>query len=95
MQAPSPMDPQVVEEVAAVAVRQNLDESLLQSLRSAWPGVHFSYCMDDDVCGVEPVRALPGVNLYLVNGREHCLSLTTDPATATGLLLAEVDDDDD
>jgi hypothetical protein len=32
-------------------------------------------------------------NLYLVNGSEHCLSLTDDPLHAIGVVLAEVDGD--
>jgi hypothetical protein len=31
-------------------------------------------------------------NLYLVNGSEHCLSLTDDPLQAIGVVLAEVDE---
>lgn len=89
------IDVGTIDRVAAIALEQGLDEGTVQGLRAAWPGVHFSYCMDDDICGVEPVRELQGLKLYLVNGREHCLSLTSNPEIATGMLLAEVDVDDE
>jgi hypothetical protein len=45
-----------------------------------------------------PARMPPALrrekfNLYLVNGSEHCLSLTDDPLQAIGVVLAEVDDE--
>jgi len=44
-----------------------------------------------------PARLPPALkrekfNLYLVNGSEHCLSLTDDPQQAIGVVLAEVDE---
>jgi len=89
------IDSATLERIAAIALAQGLDEATVQALRAAWPGMHFSYCMDDDICGVKPIRELQGVNLYLVDGREHCMNLTVNPETATGLLLAEVSRDDE
>ena len=89
------IDPATLDRIASMAEKQDLDEGMVQALRGAWPGMHFSYCMDDEICGVEPVRELPGVNLYLVDGRDHCLSLTGNIEAATGLVLAEVEADDD
>jgi hypothetical protein len=44
-----------------------------------------------------PARLPPALkrekfNLYLVNGSEHCLSLTDDSLQAIGVVLAEVDE---
>ena len=89
------LDAATLDRIAEMTLEQGLDESTVQDLRAAWPGMHFSYCMDDEICGVDPVRELEGVNLYLVDGREHCLSLTSNPEVATGLVLAEVEPDDD
>jgi hypothetical protein len=89
------IDAATLDRIADMTQSQGLDEATVQALRAAWPGMHFSYCMDDDICGVAPVRELRGVNLYLVDAREHCLSLTSDPDVATGLVLAEVEADDD
>ena len=89
------IDTATLDRVAAMTLEQGLDEDTVQALRAAWPGMHFTYCMDDEICGVEPARELKGVNLYLVNGREHCLSLTGNAEHATGLVLAEVEPDED
>lgn len=32
-------------------------------------------------------------SLFLVDGRNHCWEITADPATASGLVIAERDDD--
>lgn len=43
---------------------------------------------------LKPAAAGEGWALYYIAGGEHCLSLTTDPAAAIGLVLAEVQPDD-
>ncbi len=47
-------------------------------------------CLDDDIVGAEPVLRKMGLNLYLVDSRQHCLRLTEDFQVATGVVLAEV-----
>lgn len=64
-----------------------------QELRAAFPGVHFTFCLDDDVISDSPVTALPGFRLYLVDSSNHCLSLTNDPESASGLVVAEYEED--
>ena len=67
-----------------------IDDALLARLRSAHPGAHFTACMDDDiVANAKPVATRPGFNLYLVNSSDHCLALTNDTASATGILVAQ------
>jgi hypothetical protein len=77
---------------AAASLGQLNDEALL-SLKKTWPDLRFTLCNDDDM----PARLPPALkrdkfNLYLVNGSEHCLSLTDDPAQAIGVVLASVDE---
>ena len=88
------LDGDTLDRVLALTVAQGLSEATIRVLRSSWPEVHFSHCLDDEICGVDPVKSAPGLNLYLVDGREHCAKLTNDLEAATGLLLAEVADDD-
>jgi hypothetical protein len=64
-----------------------------QALRAAFPDMHFTFCLDDDVMSDAPVSELSGFNLYLVDSSNHCLSLTRDLEQATGLVVAELDDD--
>jgi hypothetical protein len=84
-----------VEQVTRVVERAGLNERTLSALREAFGEIHFTYCMDEDVgCGAgvgAPVREAEGFNLYLVDGRAHCMRFTSDLATATGLVLAETD----
>jgi hypothetical protein len=86
---------ETLEKIASAAVSlSELNDDTLASLRSAWPDLRFTLCNDDDM----PAR-LPAAlkrerfNLYLVNGSEHCLSLTDDPSQAIGVVLACVDED--
>ncbi len=69
-----------------------LNESALSSIKKIWPDMRFTLCNDDDM----PARLPPALkrerfNLYLVNGSEHCLSLTDDPQYAVGVVVAMVD----
>jgi len=72
---------------------QGLNLNTLGRLRAVYPGMHFTYCMDDEINEVEPVETKQGFNIYLVDARLHCLRLTDDPADATGVVLAEVIDE--
>ena len=67
--------------------------SLEQELRAAFRGVHFTFCQDDDVISDSPAAELPGYRLYLVDSSSHCLCLTTDHELASGLVVAELEDD--
>ena len=67
-----------------------LSEMLIADIRQAFPGIHFTYCMDDDIPNNQPVYNGRNFNLYLVDGREHCLCLTHQFEKATGIVIAEV-----
>ena len=64
-----------------------------QELRRSFPDLHFTFCSDDDVMSENPVGELPGFNLYLVDSSDHCLCLTTDSNAASGLVVAQVEDE--
>ena len=68
---------------------------VISILRHNYPHVHFSYCLDDDVTHGRPVFLGPSFNLYLIDGRDHCLALTMNAEIATGILVAEVGDNED
>jgi hypothetical protein len=84
---------ELAEEIAARIEASTPSEMLVAELRKAYPGIHFTYCMDDDV-NATPFIQRPGFNLYLVGGKDHCPSLSCGPETASGLVLAEVLEDD-
>ncbi|MDP2111456.1 MAG: DUF6129 family protein [Thiobacillus sp.] len=78
----------------AAAEFQFFDDTTLDYLRGRWPGLYFTVCGDDDVpARLSPVLERPGFNVYLVNGSEHCLTLTNDPEVAIGVVLAWMDEE--
>jgi len=83
-----------LERIAALVRAQGLDEATLLDLRAAWPELRFTHCLDEDICGPEPYLQAEGFNLYLLDAREHCPTLTSDPAAASGVVLAGVERDD-
>lgn len=84
-----------IEAVVADVLSSGLSEGTVADLRQRYQGIHFTWCMDDDVCGPEPVREAKGFNVYLVDASEHCLRFTDDPEAASGFVLAEVEPDED
>ena len=88
------LTPETVEAIANELAGLGLSEQSLGALRSSHPKIHFTYCMDDDVGVQNPFVSRPGFNIYLVDGREHCMKFTSEIGHATGLVLAEVIEDD-
>ncbi len=88
------LKPETVEAIANELQGLGLSEQSLCALRTSHPDIHFTYCMDDDVGVVNPYLSRPGFNVYLVDGREHCIKFTGEIGHATGLVLAEVVEDD-
>lgn len=82
-----------LQRIAATVRGQALTESVVSLLRGEYPDIHFTYCMEDDIPNHEPVLECSEFNLYLVDGREHCLCLTHSFEHATGIVIAEVIED--
>jgi len=81
------------EQVSAIAVKieaLGVDETTVSALRQQYQPIHFTYCMDDDIPNNTPIIEHKGFNLYLIDGREHCLCLTNDYEVATGIVIAEI-----
>jgi hypothetical protein len=60
------------------------------SLRQRFPTLHFTECSEDDVSPrFQPAFSIEGYDLFLISGATgHCLALTNDAASATGILVA-------
>lgn len=84
------ISPEQLQHIAEAVSARVLDETLVGDLRGEYPGIHFTYCMEDDIPNHQPILEFEGFNLYLVDGREHCLCLTRDYQHATGVVIAEV-----
>jgi len=79
-----------VNDVVAKIETLGLDDSTISELRQQYQGIHFTYCMDDDLPNNVPIIENETFNIYLIDGREHCLCLTSDYEIATGLVVAEI-----
>ena len=88
------IEPEVIDKINGMVIDHGLDDSAVSTLRAMWPEIHFTYCSDDDVTSAKPVRESVGFNIYLVDGREHCLKFTSELANTTRLVLAEVEPDE-
>ncbi|MDD5273313.1 MAG: DUF6129 family protein, partial [Methylovulum sp.] len=77
-----------VQEIAQKINALGSSDTTVSQLRQAYQSIHFTYCMDDDLPNNTPIMEQEGFNLYLVDGREHCLCLTNDYAAATGIVVA-------
>ncbi|MGZ4969044.1 MAG: DUF6129 family protein [Methylobacter sp.] len=82
-----------VNAIAAEIEALGVAESTVSALRQQYQSIHFTYCMDDDLPNNKPVIEHKDFNLYLIDGREHCLCLTNDYDAATGIVVAEIIED--
>lgn len=87
------IEEKVIDEINGLLNDHGLDESAVTELRNKWPNIHFTYCSDDDVCGPKAIRESEKFSIYLIDGRDHCLTFTSSAETATGLVLAEHEED--
>ena len=84
------IEPAVIDEVLALAEAENGEDSVIPKLRERWADIHFTHCLEDELCLEKPVREGEKANIYLVNGHNHCATITDHGPSATGLLIAEV-----
>lgn len=71
----------------------NLD-AVVRAVREANPDLSNVTGAHAAVMAEEPFREEPGFNLYLVDGNNHCWLITDKPDSATGVVIAQSDEDD-
>lgn len=86
---------ETVESIKTLLCEKGVDEASVSQLRELWPKIHFTYCSEDDIHSGKPVQEAEQFSLYLVDSTDHCLCLTNDLDTATGLVIAEHYDEED
>lgn len=64
------------------------DGQVLADLRRQFPHLSWTRCDASDVAEA-PFRTYAGFDLHLLDGADHCVQLTEDPARATGLVIAQ------
>ncbi|MBI4696144.1 MAG: hypothetical protein HY749_19210 [Gammaproteobacteria bacterium] len=52
-------------------------------------GASVSVVDADDMRGETPYRTFGAYTVYLIDGRNHCPEITTEPTSATGIVLAK------
>lgn len=82
---------QQLDKVGDMLAAQPIEEAVVGALRSRFPDIHFTYCMDDDVVAASPVYEAKTFNLYLIDGRNHCLCFTQEMDVASGIVVAEIE----
>jgi len=61
--------------------------SMVATLRQNFPHISWSSCDASDV-DETPFKVYDAFDMYLLNSAEHCAEITSDPACATGIVLA-------
>lgn len=59
------------------------------SLRKNFPGLSLTRCDASDMSNDAPTFETTDFNVYLIDTSEHCVRITTNPAAATGLIVAQ------
>jgi hypothetical protein len=56
-------------------------------LRKKFPHLTWTKCDASDVIE-EPFRSFKGYDVHLLNAKDHCVQVTTEPGEATGFAIA-------
>lgn len=84
-----------IDKIASELTGKPVGPEVISMLRAKFEGAHFTHCLEDELTG-DPTPAYEGgtFNLYLVDGSDHCMHLTTHADSATGILVAEVEEEE-
>ena len=75
-------------DVLLAAESAGWDAGSSANFRRLFPGLSLTRCDASDMEAETPFRVYPGMSLFLVDASDHCWCLTSDPAQATGVVLA-------
>jgi hypothetical protein len=74
--------------IGEVLKSASADAATIAELRRRFPGFQVTRCDAHDVADETPYQTFARCKLYLLDGRDHCFRITSDPAAATGLVLS-------
>jgi hypothetical protein len=77
-----------LEAIDATLATAAADQATVAALRKIATGLTAVRCDRSDFQDETPFRRYENCDLFLVDGREHCVKITADPSIATGLVLA-------
>ena len=75
-------------EIEGLLLAPDADARVFAQLRSRFPHLSWTRCDASDVTE-SPFRTYPRFEVHLVDRSDHCVQITTDPARATGIVLAD------
>jgi hypothetical protein len=75
-------------EIEKVLLAPDAGAQAFAELRRRFPHLSLTRCDASDVAET-PFRAYPGFDVHLLDAADHCVQITTDPARATGIVLAK------
>jgi hypothetical protein len=78
---------ELMEQIDAVLAQASADGPTLARLRGLVAGLTATRCDASDLADSEPFRSYEHCALYLLDGRDHCMMITDDPTTATGVVV--------
>jgi hypothetical protein len=78
-----------IEQMSGLAAASPSAREAAAVLRSAYPGLQVTRVDALDMKGETPVRCMPLVDLFLVDSRSHCWTVTQDPTAATVVVVAD------
>lgn len=64
------------------------DQATVAALRQLAPGLSATRCDKSDIQDETPFRSYEHCDLFLLDARDHCVKVTSDPSVATGVVLA-------
>ena len=84
------MPPELIEHICTMLANGNARRAGIdRELRTAFPGLTFSVCDDNDIPSrIRPLAMRDDFALYGIDTGGHCAALTTDIEAAGGLAIA-------
>ena len=84
----SVLTPRELDRIQAVLEADAPAAERIAAVRRSFPGVPLARCDARDTDAEIPWFETPEFLVFLVDGSTHCWRLTSDPETATGLVVA-------
>lgn len=83
--------PEQVDAIVGILNSTAAGANPVPAIRAALPGLTVSRCDALDMRGEAVFQKLAGHQLFLVDTRDHCWRIVTDPAQASGVVVAADD----
>jgi hypothetical protein len=81
------LSPDVLLEIEEALSPPDVDAGMLATLRGRFPHLSWTRCDASDVTET-PFRSYSRFDIHLLDAADHCVQITSDPACATGIVLA-------